>query len=153
MTLVIWVRLPSTFNSNNAGEIAAVLITAQTVPKDMVLEIRTDSQYVIDQLTKNLGEIEDNGWIGVENAPLLRALVATLRMCSAKPLLVKVKGHSEEKGDDEADARADEGVKKTLATALNLQTSSKFLILGMKLPTATQLMVHKGIINQSTKKT
>ena len=126
------VRLPSAFISNNAGEIAAILITVQTVPKDMALEIRTDSQYVIDQLTKNLGKIEDNGWVGVENAPLLRALVATLRMCSAKTLLAKVKGHSGEKGNDEADAKANEGVKKNLATALNLQIPPNLIVTGMK---------------------
>jgi len=146
------VRLPSAFISNNAGEIAAILITVQTVPKDMALEIRTDSQYVIDQLTKNLGKIEDNGWVGVENAPLLGALVATLRIFSAKTLLAKVKGHSGEKGNDEADAKANKGVKKSLATALNLQIPPNLIVTGMKLSTATQSIVYKGIISRAIKK-
>ncbi|KNZ79165.1 Ribonuclease H1 [Termitomyces sp. J132] len=70
-------RLPPTIeHSNNAEEAYAVLAAIQKVPWDASLHIISDSQLVIDSLTKNLKEREDNGWIGSTNKELMKCLVA-----------------------------------------------------------------------------
>src|SRR6266404_3921288 len=58
--------VPGKRQSNQIGEIAAVIVAAESFPIFYLLRIITDSKYVIDRLTMHLPKWEDNGWIGVK---------------------------------------------------------------------------------------
>jgi len=115
------------------------------------LTIYTDSQYVINSLTKNLRKNEDSGWVGVSNKELLLPTVAWLRSRTAKTCFIKVKGHSGDIGNDGADRAAGEGAEKPSATLLNLLVPGPLKTHGMRLSTVTHL-VYKGIISMHEQK-
>lgn len=52
------ILLPKRFNTNNAGELMAVLYAVQTVPKNKTIQIYSDSQYIIDSVTKNISKMK-----------------------------------------------------------------------------------------------
>ncbi|KNZ81408.1 Ribonuclease H1 [Termitomyces sp. J132] len=141
-------RLPHTIEqSNNAGETYAVFAVKQNIPQDASLHIVSDLQLVIDSLTKNLKEREDNGWIGSANKELMKCLVANLRKRKGNVNLEKVKGYSDIEGNEGADALADEGVQEpTLDPSIDLETLAAFNIQGAKLAAVSQAMIYKGII-------
>ena len=58
--------------SNQVGELVAVIVAADTLPNYCKLTIVTDSRYVIEGLTEHLQKWEDNRWIEIENAPLFK---------------------------------------------------------------------------------
>jgi hypothetical protein len=60
-------RIPGPNQSNQVGEIAAVVAALEKLPNYMPLIIKTDSRYVIDGLTIHLKKWEDRGWIGIKN--------------------------------------------------------------------------------------
>jgi hypothetical protein len=64
--------LPGTAQSNQIGEIAAVIIAINATAPYQPLKIITDSKYVIDGLTTYLHTWEDDGWIGIKNAPFFK---------------------------------------------------------------------------------
>jgi len=66
-------KVPGKAQSNQTGELYAVLHVARTTPKEIPLLIKSDSEYVIEGLTKNLSRWEDKGWIGVSNNALFKA--------------------------------------------------------------------------------
>ena len=103
------IKFPAKLNTNNAGEIVAVLTLVQNTPKDQALDIYTDSKWVMDALTGNLKRNEDHGWLLSANANILKSTVARLREHEACTLLVKVKGHFGNKGNDGADSLANMG--------------------------------------------
>ena len=55
------IKVPGATQSNQAGEIAAVVVALQSVPPITPLEIISDSRYVINGLTKHLASWEDAG--------------------------------------------------------------------------------------------
>ena len=145
-------HLSSKHNTNNAGEIVAVLLVAQTNEDNTELNICSDSAYTIDALTVNLEKFESNGWIGVSNKTLLQATVGRLRQQSAKTLFSKVKGHSGLKGNDGADAKANEGANKEFVSLINLTTPAHLRTPGLKLSTATQSLLYRAILSDKTRK-
>ena len=83
------IRIPGDAQSNQTGEIAAIIAAAETIPQSWPLKIHTDSQYVINGLTTHLKDWEDNGWIGIKNAPMFRKAAYLLKRRSApNPLQV-----------------------------------------------------------------
>ncbi|KAH7911035.1 hypothetical protein BJ138DRAFT_1113526 [Hygrophoropsis aurantiaca] len=72
-------RIPGLAQSNQAGELAAVIIAAQQCDPFTQLSITTDSKYVISGLTEHVNAWEDCGWIGIENRDLFEAAVYQLR--------------------------------------------------------------------------
>ena len=66
------VRVPGPKQSNQIGELAAVVVTASSVPIFYPLTIITDSRYVIDGLTDHLEQWEDEGWIKTDNADVFK---------------------------------------------------------------------------------
>jgi hypothetical protein len=69
--------------SNQIGELVAVIAAAETTPGNWALEIITDSKYVIEGLTNYLRSWEDNGWIGIQNAHLFKRAAYLLKRRSA----------------------------------------------------------------------
>ena len=103
------IRVPGKVQSNQTGELYAILHVAKMTPKEAPIMIKSDSQYVIKGLTKNLTPWEDKGWIGTSNSELFKVTAAWLRSRNSTTSFKWVKGHDGEIGNEEADKLAAEG--------------------------------------------
>jgi len=72
-------RVPGNRQSNQTGELAAVIIVIQKVPHFCPLEIISDLRYVIEGLTEHLQNWEVLGWIKIDNAALFKKAVFLLK--------------------------------------------------------------------------
>ncbi|KAG0694780.1 hypothetical protein DFH29DRAFT_985146 [Suillus ampliporus] len=140
------IRIPGTSQSNQAGEVAAILIGLQNINPLTPVTFITDSRYVIDGLTNHLCSWEDKGWIGIANSKLLKATVYHLRMRSATTTFCWVKGHSGNKGNDEADKLAGTGANKDICDQIDTNIPRNFDIQGAKLTRITQATAYQGIM-------
>ncbi|THU92328.1 hypothetical protein K435DRAFT_672306 [Dendrothele bispora CBS 962.96] len=139
-------RLPQNITqSNQSGEIVALLDPLYNISKDATLVIRSDSQYTIDGLTKHLIDWEQKGYIGVENGKLFQAVAAALKQREGPVLLRKVKGHSGDQGNDGADSLAKEGALKNEPDEINLQIQGGYDLRGAQLNKLTQALAYKGV--------
>jgi len=77
------IRVPGHDQSNQVGELAAVVVALKSTPQNADLTIVTDSQYVITCLTNALPQWEDSGWPRVPNAPWIKAAAYAMRRQSA----------------------------------------------------------------------
>ena len=132
------VRVPGPLQSNQVGELAAVLIALQTAPRKADLTIITDSQYVIQALNHSLQTWEDTGWTNTQNAEWLRATAYHLRSRSAPTRFKWVKGHNGTRGNEEADKLATTGVNKPAPDEVDLSVPDNFQPTGLRLATTTQ---------------
>jgi ribonuclease HI len=99
-------RVPGSEQSNQVGELYAIVHALRTAPKDQALLIKTDSMYAIGGMTTNLKEWEDRGWIDTKHADLFRCITAWTRFRSNTTEVAWVKGHSGVRGNEEADKLA-----------------------------------------------
>ncbi|KDQ56067.1 hypothetical protein JAAARDRAFT_133158 [Jaapia argillacea MUCL 33604] len=143
------IRVPGNKQSNQVGEIVAVLVAAQIIEGFAPITFVTDSMYVIDGLTKHLPEWEDRGWIGVENSEFFKAAAYRLRTRSATTTFWWVKGHSGDQGNDAADRMAAAGAAKLIPDQLDLLVPKEFDLQGAKLATMTQAIAYQGIQSRS----
>lgn len=151
----IWVGTDNNYNtalkvlgleqSNQVGEITAVIKAAQMIPTFCPLIIKTDSQYVIKGLTTHLKDWENKGWIGIKNANFFMKVTYLLRRCTAPTFLEWVKGHSGDEGNEQSDILAKEGAMKNEPDDLPLEIPIEYDLQGAKLATMTQALAYKGI--------
>ncbi len=73
------ISVPGPNQSNQVGEVVAVIAAVETIPNYYPLTIKTDSKYVIEGLTIHLKKWEDNGWIGIKNANLFKRAAYLLK--------------------------------------------------------------------------
>jgi ribonuclease HI len=106
------IKIPGVEQSNQIGELVAVIGAMQNLPTFYPLKINTDSKYVINGLTTHLPHWEDIGWIGIQNASLFQRAAFLLRHKSATTHLKWVKGHNGDLGNEESNRLAKEGVNK-----------------------------------------
>ena len=106
------IGVPGNKQSNQIGEITAVIVAAEALPNYGKLTIITDSRYVIDGLTKHLKIWEDNGWINIKNADFYKRAAYLLKRRSAPTAFKWVKGHRGNLGNEESDKLAKEGAEK-----------------------------------------
>ncbi|KAF8982525.1 ribonuclease H-like domain-containing protein, partial [Cyathus striatus] len=104
-------HLPHALASNNAAELAAILLSIQQNYSTKLIKIISDSQYCIDALVKHLQRWADEGFIEIRNTEILCALYVTLITAPNIIALKKVKGHSGDLGNDGADRLAAQGAK------------------------------------------
>jgi ribonuclease HI len=107
-------RVPGEIQTNQIGELAAVIVALETTLHFHPLEIVSDSKYVINRLTLHLREWEDKGWIGIQNTTLFKKAAFMLKSKSAKTTFRWVKGHSGNLGNEESDKLAKEGAEKDI---------------------------------------
>ncbi|KAA1469623.1 RnaseH-domain-containing protein [Dentipellis sp. KUC8613] len=112
-------RVPGPFQSNQVGEIVAVILALQKIPPDTPLTIHTDSKYVIDSLTLHLTTWEDRGIF-------FRMAAFLLRRRSATTAFSWVKGHAGTIGNERADQKAKEGAEKSHFDTLDLRIPPSF---------------------------
>ena len=87
------VQVPQEEQSNQTGELFAVLLAVRNHPGNKDLCIVSDSKYVIEGLTKHTKKWEDRGWIDVQHRELFWSITAWLRWRSGKTKFKWVKGH------------------------------------------------------------
>jgi ribonuclease HI len=100
--------------TNNVAELTAIHELLLAVPASAPLELRTDSTYCLDALTKWVNGWRRNGWktkagTPVANAEIIRAIDTLLRQRPTAVTFVKVKAHMVSGGDplnERADALA-----------------------------------------------
>ncbi|KAL1684465.1 hypothetical protein GGG16DRAFT_68246 [Schizophyllum commune] len=131
--------------TNQTGEVAGALLAAQTAHEQTSLQIVSDSEFVIEGLTKRLSKFEDNGWIGVSDGEYMKALVGQLRSRQAATTLRKVKGHSGDHGNDGADAEAAKGAQKPEIEPLNLYIDPSLRLDGARLCKISQKVAYLGV--------
>jgi ribonuclease HI len=141
-------RIPGEAQSNQVGEIAAIIIAASAVSPYQPLKIITDSKYVIEGLTEHLGKWEDDGWIGIKNAKFFKKAAYLLRHRRAKTKFLWTKGHSGNEGNEESDRLAKEGASKQEEDELDLEIPVEFESQGTKLATLTQAKAYQGIMEK-----
>ena len=141
-------KVPGNAQSNQVGEIAAVIAAVNAVPPSWPLRIITDSRYVIEGLTEHLPAWEDRGWIGIENAKLFKKAAFLLRKRTAPTTLKWVKGHEGDQGNEESNKLAKEGASKEIPDILDLEVPINFDLQGAKLSTLTQAIAYRGIIGE-----
>lgn len=139
------IRVPGTDQSNQVGEIAAVIKAVSMLPTFCPLIINTDSQYVIKGLTTHLKDWENKGWIGIKNANLFKKAAYLLRKRLAPTFFKWVKGHSGNEGNEQSDILAKEGANKNEPDDLPLEIPPEYDLQGAKLATMTQALAYKGI--------
>ena len=145
-------RVPGPTQTNQTGELYAILVVIKTTPQNRQMLIKSDSKYAIDGLTKYIDEWEDKGWIGVSNAPLFKTIAAWLRRRASKTTFQWVKGHSGEAGNEEADKLAKEGASLPEIEDIDLSIPPRFNLKGAKLATMSQSTLYKGILLEKKKK-
>ncbi|KAK4653994.1 hypothetical protein QC762_400220 [Podospora pseudocomata] len=107
-------RLAGPLQTNQRAELTAILRALQLVDLDSPIDIRTDSQYSIDCVTKWYVSWVKKGWktaggTPVKNADLVKAIRDLMEDREAKgtiTILTKVVGHSGDYGNDQADRLA-----------------------------------------------
>ena len=105
-------RVPIPQQSNQTGELMAVLLATKAHPPNKDLLIVSDSRYAIDGITKHARRWESRNWIDTNHGDIFRCIVAWMRWRNGKTTLKWVKGHSGTKGNEEADKLAGEGAKQ-----------------------------------------
>ena len=140
-------RVPGPSQSNQIGELTAILHALKAVPTDQALHIKTDSMYAILGLTRNLEKWEDKGWLGTKHAKVFKCLTAWMRFRSNTTRISWVKGHSGIRGNDEADKLAAEGARSVpSADALDLVAPENMVPSGAKLAALSQKDFYQGIM-------
>ena len=142
-------KIQGSTQSNQAGEILAILHAARSCSTHCALHIRSDSKYAISMLTTNLQSCEDKGWIGIANKDLFKATVACLRSRSNITTLQWVRGHCGDEGNEGADQLAKLGANKANSDHIDLSIEPQLNLHGAKLAKMSQSLLYKGIIERS----
>lgn len=114
--------LSGALQTNQRAELTAILRAISIAPVTQSVTIITDSQYSIHCVTRWFQNWEKNGWISslkkeVQNKDLVQACLGKIRQREsqgARTNFVWVKGHSNEKGNVEADKLAVAGANQAL---------------------------------------
>ena len=144
-------RVPGGKQSNQIGEIVAIIIAAESLPNYCKLKIFSDSMHAIEGLTKHLADWEDAGWIGLKNAEFFKRAAYLLKRRSAPTILEWVKGHQGLRGNVECDKLAKEGARKDTPDTLSLSIPEEFDLQGAKLATISQALAYRGIRERGKK--
>lgn len=139
-------RLPGEIaQSNQTGELVAVSECSRRANKTSPLTIISDSMHSIDEANKRCQLHEDRGYIGIENAPVIRAMVGNLRRRPLPTIFKWVKGHRGHTLNEGADRLAGEGAKKAAADRIDLSVDPNLCVSGAKLKLMTQKLAYQGI--------
>lgn len=105
-------RTISKRQSNQTGELEAVLQVVKSHDPHNDLLIVSDSKYVTDGLTKHLARWEQRGWIDVAHGGLFKNIIMWIRWRTGRTFLKWTKGHNGTEGNEGADKLAGEGARK-----------------------------------------
>ena len=142
------IRVPGKKQSNQVGELLAVLHAVKNAPENRPLRIMSDSKFAISGLTKYAKDWEAKDWIGVSHGPLFKCTMAWIRARTAHTTLQWVKGHSGIKGNEGADRLAAEGAQKDPAQEeIDLRIPADTMATGARLAEVSQSMLYYHLTN------
>ena len=72
-------RVPHKIQSNQTGELMAVLVAVKTHIPNEHLRIISDSKYVVEGLTKHRRRWESRGWVDVNNGDIFKSITAWIK--------------------------------------------------------------------------
>ena len=142
------IRVPGDKQSNQIGELLAVLYAVKNAPGNRPLRIKSDSEFAIKGLTKYAKDWEAKDWIGISHSPLFKCITAWLRARTSTTMLQWVKGHTGIEGNEEADRLAAEGaLKEPDQEGINLQIPADTMTTGAALQRTSQSMIYGHLTN------
>ena len=143
------IRVPGKKQSNQIGELLAILHAVKTAPGNVPLRIKSDSKFAIEGLTTNAPEWEEIDWIRVKHGPLFKCTTAWIRGRDATTTLQWVKGHAGIEGNEEADKLAALGSQKEPEEEeIDLTVPRNTVMTGAKLNRITQSTIYKHLRNK-----
>ena len=142
-------RVPGNKQSNQTGEILAILHAVKLTHGNQPLRICSDSKFAIEGLTKHAKEWEEKNWMGITHGPLFKCTTAWLRARTAKTTLQWVKGHAGIEGNEEADKLAAEGaLKEADREEVDLSIPADTMTTGAKLAQVSQSLIYQNLTNR-----
>ena len=142
-------RTPGRKQTNQIGEIFAILHAIKNAYENQPMKICSDSKFTIEGLTKHAKEWEEKNWMGITHGPLFKCATAWLRARTAKTTLQWVKGHAGIEGNEEADKLAAEGSQKeTDQTEMDLGIPADTMTTGAKLAQTSQSLIYRDLTNR-----
>jgi ribonuclease HI len=136
---------PELTQSNQTGEMAAILRASQIAPEETTIRIETDSKWAINLLTRDRRKAEDRGFIGYANRELIQATIASLRQKGQKAELEWTKGHNGHERNECADELAGEGSAKETPDTLDTTVPPEMKLTGARLSEITQAIAYRAI--------
>ncbi|KAF9446290.1 ribonuclease H-like protein [Macrolepiota fuliginosa MF-IS2] len=140
------VRVPGKEQSNQTGEIYAIIKAAEKMDQEMNLEIISDSLYTIKGLTTNLERWEDHGWIRIKNREWFQEAVAGLRTREGNTTITWTKGHANNEGNEGADNLATAALDKPEVN--HVQNNPPGRVTGAKLSKISQVLIYKALLEE-----
>ncbi|KAF5325574.1 hypothetical protein D9758_018235 [Tetrapyrgos nigripes] len=131
--------------SNQAAELVVAKVAPELIQRMTPMTLETDSKYVISHLTSSLKKMEDTGYPNVNNADIIRAMVANYRRREGPTSIVWVKGHNGHPGNEAADALAGAATNKDREDAIALEIPPELKVTGVKLNALTQKLAYNAI--------
>ncbi|KAH9913119.1 uncharacterized protein B0H18DRAFT_888756, partial [Fomitopsis serialis] len=138
-------QTPDTQRTTESGEITAALYAVKTAPIDAPLHLIGETNALSDNLVKDLQKWENRGWIEVPNAPLLRAVTATIRKRCAVTTFSKAATEDDWKQMEKARDKAKAARQGTQPDAIETQIDPVFNVSGARLDLMTQRLAYRGI--------
>ena len=140
--------MPGKKQSNQVGELLAVLHVVKTAPSNQPLRIRSDSRFAIDGLTLYAQDWEAKDWMGVKHGPLFKCTTAWIRARTAETTLQWVKGHAGIEGNEGADRLAAEGSQKNPDREdIDLRIPADTMVTGAALARTGQSLIYRHLTN------
>ncbi|KAH8107722.1 ribonuclease H-like domain-containing protein, partial [Cristinia sonorae] len=97
--------------TNNRGELYAILVALSLADHRRSLTIYSDSQYAIRCICYWAGHLAERGWT-CPNGDILQAIVTILQQFEATVVFRWIRGHTGDTHHDAADASAKQGAEK-----------------------------------------
>lgn len=143
------IRVPGKKQTNQVGELMAILYVIRNTPGNQPLRIMSDSKFVIEGLTTYAQEWEEKDWVRIEHGTLFKCTMAWLRARTATTTLQWVEGHSRIEGNKEADKLAANGTwAKPEREDIDLQIPADTMITGAALTQTSQSLIYHHLTNK-----
>ena len=137
------IRVPGKDQSNQIGELLAVLAAVKKAPRTLPLRICSDSKFAIEGLTKHARDWEARDWIGIKHGQLFKCVTAWIRARQNTTTLQWVKGHAGITGNEEADKLAAEGTRgERPENTIDLRAPRNTTATGAKLNSISQTLTY-----------